>query len=61
MTKERKLDDDNEPAVAGTSYGSTTHSTVSVSSETVMSQCNEDHLSFGKFDSRRDHWIFQLT
>jgi hypothetical protein len=37
--------------VAGTSSGSITHSTVSVSSKTVMRQYNEDHISFGFISS----------
>jgi hypothetical protein len=38
-------------SVAGTSSGSITHSTVNVSSKTVMCQYNEDYLSFGLISS----------
>jgi hypothetical protein len=47
IIKNPKLDDDNESSVAGTSFGSITHSTVSVSSKTAVRQYNEDYLSFG--------------
>jgi hypothetical protein len=40
VIRKRKLDDDNEPSVAGTSSGSTTHITVGVSSETVVRRYN---------------------
>jgi hypothetical protein len=42
IIKKRVLDDDNESIVAGTSFGSITHSTVSVSYKRVVSQYNED-------------------
>jgi hypothetical protein len=38
IIKKHKLDDDNELSVAGTTAGSITHSTVSVSSKTVVHQ-----------------------
>jgi hypothetical protein len=44
VIKKRKLDDDNESTVAGTTSGSITHSTVSVRFKTVLRQCNEDYL-----------------
>jgi hypothetical protein len=48
----RKLDDDNEEVwLAGASSGRNTHSTVSVSSETVVCHYNEDYLSFGFISS----------
>jgi hypothetical protein len=47
--KKRKLDDDNESSVAGTSSGSITHSAVSVSSKTAVR--NENYLSFGFISS----------
>jgi hypothetical protein len=48
IIKKCKLDD-SESSVAGTSSGSITRSadTHNVSSKTVVSQCNEDYLSFG--------------
>jgi hypothetical protein len=46
IIKTHKLDDDKESSVAGTSSGSITHSTVSVSSTTIVCQYNEDYLSF---------------
>jgi hypothetical protein len=45
ILKKRKLDDDNELSLAGTSSGTITHSTVSVSSKISMCQYNEDYLS----------------
>jgi CCR4-NOT transcriptional regulation complex NOT5 subunit len=51
IIKEYKLGDDNESSVAGTSSGSITHSTVSVSSKTIVHQYNEDSLSFGFISS----------
>jgi hypothetical protein len=41
IIKKCKLDDDNESSVVGTSSGGITHSTVSVSSITVMHQYND--------------------
>jgi hypothetical protein len=52
IIKKRKLNDDNESSVAGTSSGSITHSTVSVSSTTVVCQYNENYFSFGFISSR---------
>lgn len=46
IIKKRKLDDDNESSVAGTSSGIITHSMVSVTSKTIVQQYNEDYLSF---------------
>jgi hypothetical protein len=51
IIKECKLDDDNESNVAGTSSSSITHSTVSVSSKTVVHRYNEDSFSFGFISS----------
>jgi hypothetical protein len=51
IVNKRKLDDDNESSVAGTSSGSISHSTVSVSSKTVARQYNEDYLSLGFISS----------
>jgi hypothetical protein len=47
----KKLDDDNESSVGGTSSGSIIRGTVSVSSRTVMWQYNENYLSFGFISS----------
>jgi hypothetical protein len=46
IIKKRKLDDDNESSVVGTSSGSITHSAVSVSFKTTVSQYNQNYLSF---------------
>jgi hypothetical protein len=46
IIKKRKVDDDNESSVDGTSSGSVTYSKVSVISKTVVHQYNEDYLSF---------------
>jgi hypothetical protein len=49
MIKKHKLHDYNESNVAGTSSGSITHSTVSVSSKTVVCQYNEDYCPSNSF------------
>jgi catabolite regulation protein CreA len=52
--KKNKLDDDSESSVAGTSSGSITCSTVSVSSKTIVRQCNDDSLSFKFISSGKE-------
>jgi hypothetical protein len=54
IIKKRKLDDDNESSVAGTSSGSSTHSRVSVSSESFARQYIKDYLTFGFISSREE-------
>ena len=52
VIKKRKLEnDDNEGSVAGTSSGSMTHRTGSVTSKSVVRQYKEDYLSFGFISS----------
>jgi hypothetical protein len=51
ITEKRKLDDDNESSMAGTSSGSTTHITVRATCKTAERQYNEDNLSFGFISS----------
>jgi hypothetical protein len=46
IIEKRKLDDDNESSVAGTSSGSVTHCTVHVTSKIVTHHYNEDYFSF---------------
>jgi hypothetical protein len=48
IIKKRKLDDDTESGVAGTSFESITHS---VSSKIVVHQYKEHYLSFGFISS----------
>jgi hypothetical protein len=55
IIKKRKLDDDSDSSVAGTSSGSITHTTVSVSSKTVVFQYNKDYLSFRFIPSGDQH------
>jgi hypothetical protein len=52
-----KLDDDSESSVAGTSSGSVTHSTGSVSSKTVVHQYNETICPSDSFYLEKSSYI----
>jgi hypothetical protein len=58
--EKRKLDDDNESSMAGTSSGSITCSTVSVSFKTAMCQRNKDYLSFRFMSSGEEHHVLSV-
>jgi hypothetical protein len=61
IIKKRKLDDDKDSSVAGSSSGNMTHNTASVRSGTAVRQYIEYHLFFGLISSGKEQPRFKCV